>query len=184
MHTFFAPWGVFFGNTLCSNKLKALGMSPQDVNFCILSWTYKSQTSCAYTLLLLFCIILNYDYCFLVTEDLALLTFCSDVCWCLQFQSTFIASEPQSELAFSQWPRDPVHVFPRLWQNTWCYWIVSPPIFPSVELWWEEIEGNLMWANMEPSTHLRRANTEPSIDFRKANTERAMHFRRANTETY
>ena len=31
---------------------------------------------------------------------------------------------------------------------------------PTVELWWEIIEGSL-----------RRANTEPSIDFRTANTE-------------
>ena len=55
---------------------------------------------------------------------------------------------------------------------------------PSVEFWWEKIEGNLRWANTEPSMHFRRANTEPSMHYRKANTEPSMHYRRANTETY
>ena len=55
---------------------------------------------------------------------------------------------------------------------------------PSVEFWSEKIEGNLKWANTEPSLQFKRANTEPSIDFRKANTEPSMHFRLANMETY
>ena len=55
---------------------------------------------------------------------------------------------------------------------------------PSVEFWWQKIEGNLRWANKEPSMHFLRVNTEPSMDFRKPNTEPSMHVRRANTETY
>ena len=51
-----------------------------------------------------------------------------------------------------------------------------------MELWWEKIEGNLRWANTEPSMHFRRANSEPSMDFRKASMEPPMHFRRAKTE--
>ena len=54
----------------------------------------------------------------------------------------------------------------------------------SVELWWEKIEGNLRWANTEPSMHFKRAKPEPSMDFRKANTEPSLHFRKTNTETY
>ena len=65
---------------------------------------------------------------------------------------------------------------------------------PTVEVWWEKIEGNLRkankelsmdfrWANTEPSVNFRRAKTEPSVHFRRANTEPSVHLRRANTET-
>ena len=43
---------------------------------------------------------------------------------------------------------------------------------PTVEFWWEKIEGSQ-----------RRANTELSIDFRRANAETSVDFRKANTET-
>ena len=54
--------------------------------------------------------------------------------------------------------------------------------YPSVEFWWEKIEGNLRRANTKPSMHFRRANKSTSMDFRKRNTKLSMHFRRANTE--
>ena len=55
---------------------------------------------------------------------------------------------------------------------------------PTVEFWWEKIEGNLRRANTEPSLDFRRANIELSQDFSKANMEPSVHFRRANTKTY
>ena len=56
--------------------------------------------------------------------------------------------------------------------------------FPSVDLWWEKIEGNLRRANKEPSMDFRKAITEQSMYFRKAITEQSMYFRMANSETY
>ena len=38
---------------------------------------------------------------------------------------------------------------------------------PTVEFWWEKIEGNLRRANTEPSMDFRRANLEPSMDFKE-----------------
>ena len=38
---------------------------------------------------------------------------------------------------------------------------------PTVEFWWEKIEGNLRRANTEPSMDFRRANMEPSMDFKE-----------------
>ena len=55
---------------------------------------------------------------------------------------------------------------------------------PTVEFWWEKIEGSLRRANTELSMGFRRANTDPTVDFRKANMEPSVHFRRPNTETY
>ena len=55
---------------------------------------------------------------------------------------------------------------------------------PTVEFWWDNIQGNLRRPNTEPSMDFRRANTELSQDFRKANMEPSVHFRRANTENY
>ena len=55
---------------------------------------------------------------------------------------------------------------------------------PTLELWWEKIEGNLRKANREASMDFMRDNTEPSMDFRKANMELSVNFRRTNTETY
>ena len=40
----------------------------------------------------------------------------------------------------------------------------------TVEFWQAKIEGNLRRANTEPSVDFRRTNTEQSVDFRKANT--------------
>ena len=57
-------------------------------------------------------------------------------------------------------------------------------ISPTLEFWWEKIEGNLRMAILELFMDFWRANTEPSKDFRKANTELSVHFRRANTKTY
>ena len=45
---------------------------------------------------------------------------------------------------------------------------------PSVEFWWDMVEGTLRRANTEPYMYFRRANTERYIDFRKANMESYM----------
>ena len=46
--------------------------------------------------------------------------------WCSQFLGAFTYSRPAYELASAQWHRVPACMFPRLWQESWCYWIVSP----------------------------------------------------------